>query len=261
MTTIYEKFKEANNDFFLKENKPIHNVYVDLEYMQDLYLGALLSTITVEEEIQYISKQLDAYNKRYDLATMKYFPVLKYKDSDLNMMLNSSKINTICRIAPFTSIYYTLIKSLILFMENNIRISDINSPVHLMINIDNFDYPEQLLQVLKSTIYRSCKNIKITINNAKRYTEPVDFYLKYDVLFLADYGAFIKEGTLLSNAFVGDGKFIDTKIVAHPYIDMSLNHKEEDYDYILASTEAGMDVFCDFCFLPSTIPYGGNING
>lgn len=261
MSTVYEKFTEVNNDFFLKDNKLILNVYIDLEYMQDLYIGALLSTVTIQEEIQYIKQQLVKYNKRYDLAVMKYFPVLKYTDQYLDELLHSDKLPTICKIAPFTSVYYDLINTLVLCVENNDHLKDSNPPIHVTININNFAYPPPLLRALKATITQSCKNVKISFNNSKRYSEPVEFYLKHDVLFLADYGEFVKEGTLLSNAFVSEGKFVDTKIVAHPYIDMSLNHNVDDYDYILASTEAGMDIFCDFCFLPSRILHGGNING
>ena len=69
-------------------------------------------------------------------------------------------------------------------------------------------------------------------------------------MFLYDYGQFVQR---FPNEFVGEGKFSDIRIIAQPYIDESLGHKPEDYEFVLKSTEKGMDIYCDFSFLRSNI--------
>ena len=44
---------------------PIENVYIDLRYIQDFYLGAILALCKSKDEIQYVIDNIDYYNSRY----------------------------------------------------------------------------------------------------------------------------------------------------------------------------------------------------
>lgn len=64
-----KEFLSAEEMMFKSDCKPIENIYVDLEYLQDLKLGTIINTVTVKEELAYIVHNLDGYNDRYDRDT------------------------------------------------------------------------------------------------------------------------------------------------------------------------------------------------
>ncbi len=250
MSDVGNLFEDVGQKYFNTELAPVTRVYVDLEYIQDLKLGALLSRLTVPQEMQYVHARFKSYNNRYDLLTAKYFPVLKITEAMLLQDLqDTNKLNKICLLAPWTSTYYHLIELVELFKQHNSKLTDDNIPMTLTINIADVQYPVILQKKLKQVLHKILQ-IDIEIISMPRYTDDPLNYLQYQLMFLYDYGQFVNQ---LAKPFVNDGKFIDTKIIAQPYIQSDLGHKPDDYEHVLNSTEKGLDIYCDFSFLRSNI--------
>ena len=250
MSKLGELFDDVGKSYFEAENKPVTRVYADLEYLQDLRFGALLYGVTVDLEMKYIHDKLDQYNSRYDRYTTKYFPVLKKTEEDIDRLLQTPIVlDRICFLAPWTSVYYHLIELIFYFKQHNKRMSDSDKKITLIINVSDVDYPIELRKHLEDTLSNQLE-INVIIEQKDRYSEPASEYLKYDIMFLYDYGQFVQR---FPKEFVGDGKFSDIRIIAQPYIEEGLGHKPEDYEFVLKSTEKGMDIYCDFSFLRSNI--------
>ena len=250
MSDLGKTFEEVGQQYFNAEMKPVARVYADLEYLQDLRFGALLRSVTCQREMDYIQAMIKRYNNRYDQKTARYFPVLKKTDDDLDELLKTStEKDRICFLAPWTSAYDHLLEVIDLYQQHNKRLLDKVPEMKLVINISDVDYPIELQQELVKTIERLMR-ISVEIQQMERYTADVKEYLGYDLMFLYDYGKFVNT---FPTQFVGEGRFTDTRIIAMPYIQAGLGHNPEDYEYVLASTEKGMDIYCDFSFLRSNI--------
>jgi hypothetical protein len=250
MSKAGEMFDEVGKSYFDQDSKPVTRVYVDLEYMQDLRFGALLYDLHVEAEMKYIHSCLKRYNARYDFATAEYFPALNKTDEELDKLLHTNVVkDRICFIAPFTSVYYNLLEALDMFKSHNKRMLETETPMTLFINCADIDYPIELQRRLQSVLSHQL-DIKVEFQQIGRYESDVKDYLNYDLLFLYEYGKFVNT---FPTRFVGEGDFINTKIVAKPYIEKQLGYKPDRYDEVIASTERGMDIYCDFNFLKSEI--------
>lgn len=250
MGDIGKLFEEVNNNYFQTENKPVTRVYADLEYLQDLRFGALMYGVTIPEEMKYINSCIKRYNNRYNLKTAKYFGALKKSEEDITKLLNTPiDRDRICFLAPWTSVYYQLSSVLLALQKHNHQILEQDQKIKLFINVSDVVYPIELQKYLIQSLEQQL-GIEVEIIQQERYTADVQEYLSYEMLFLYDYGKFINT---FPAAFVGEGKFSDTRIIAMPYIEEGLGHKPEDYEHILDSTERGLDVYCDFVFLRSQI--------
>lgn len=250
MSKLGDLFDDVGKSYFDAENKPVTRVYVDLEYIQDLRFGALLYDVSVKEEMKYIHSKLDTYNNRYDRAVAKYFPVLKKSDAELDKLLHTPIVcDKICFLAPWTSVFFHLIEMITAFKQHNKRMMDTAPKMTIVINVADVNYPIELKAYLEQTLSKQW-DVNVVVQQMNRYTDDLSEYLKYDCMLLYDYGLFVNT---FPSAFVGEGKFTDTKIVAQPYIEDGLGHKPEDYDFVLKSTEKGMDIYCDFFFLRSYI--------
>ena len=250
MSKAGELFDEVGKNYFDQDSKPVTRVYVDLEYIQDLRFGALLYGIQVEAEMKYIHSSLKKYNNRVEIATAKYFPVLGKTDAELDKLLHTETVkDRICFIAPFTSVYYNMMEAIDMFKLHNKRMLDTEVPMKLVINCADIEYPEELKKHLCAVIHHQL-DIDVEFQSIPRYEMEFTDYKQFDLLFLYDYGKFV-------NAFptkiVGEGELVNTRVVALPYIESGLGFSPDRYDEVLKSTERGMDIYCDFCFLKSEI--------
>ena len=249
-----KEFLSAEEMIFKSDCKPIERIYIDLEYMQDLRLGALINMITVQEELKYLVHKLTEYNARYDRQTAKYFKALKMDESRIDEILAKPiALDKICVTAPFTSIYYRLQQIILAAYNHTKAFSENAKPLELVINCSDVPYPQILQDKLCTTLSKGL-DIKTSFQSTKRYSLPDNEYLGYDLLMLYDYGEFIKQHGV---AFIGNGSYSETRIIAKPYIEEEILAKTEDPEQLLAYTEKNLDVYCEFSYLRSEIWLGG----
>ena len=245
-----KEFLSAEEMMFKSDCKPIENIYVDLEYLQDLKLGTIINTITVKEELAYIVHNLDGYNDRYDRDTGKYFKALHVDEQRItNDLKNDKLINKICVISPFTSIYYHLYE-IITVAKNHIKaFSERPRPVTLTINCADVKYPEPLQKILVTTLERNL-DIKVDFLSVARYSLASNEYRNFDLLMLYDCGEFIRQH---ATSFISNGDFVETKIVAQPYVEDAILKNTDNPEYLLSVTEKNIDIYCDFSYLRALI--------
>lgn len=255
MSNVGQLFEEVGNDYFSKYHGPISEIYLDFEYLQDLKFGAILYGISVPKELEYVQSKLSVYNQRMDFETAKYFPIFNKTEKDLKALLtNIAPMNWIALKAPFTTFYDLLLEGFQIITTHNKSASTKPIIIHLTINVEYELYPKELLQFLQYRIQHLFPNIRVEFIYNTRYTLDISEYLKQDLLFLYDIESFVKENTATSRQFVQEGGFFNKRIYARPYINPSFRYKEEDYETILKSTQANLNIYCDFQYIPSLIP-------
>ena len=121
-------------------------------------------------------------------------------------------------------------------------------------NVANPLYPDELLNALQLAFQERMSNVHFDITKEPRYTLPVNDYADNKLLLIYNIEEFVEEGSDLSVAFVSEGRFFDTRIFTVPYVNKTLIPDPERYQEALTSTRAQLDLYCDFAYIPSTIP-------
>lgn len=255
MNHLQDLFNQTSEQFIRQELGPVTRIYVDLEYLQDLKLGALMHLVKVPKEMAYILHKLPEYNKKYDYECCSHFPALKHTDEELEALLRDpDQVDMICFKAPFTSIYYEFSNILMMIQHHNRAASSRPQDIRIRMNIANPLYPDELLNAFESAFQERMPNVHFDITKEPRYTLPVNDYADNKILLIHNIEEFVKEGTDLSVAFVSEGRFFDCRIFTVPYVNKTLISDPERYQEALTSTRAQLDLYCDFAYVPATIP-------
>ena len=255
MDRLQDLFNQTSEQFINQEFGPVTKIYVDLEYLQDLRLGALLHLVKVPKEMAYILHKLPDYNKKLDYECCSHFPALKHTDEELDALLQDKRnIDLICFKAPFTSMYYEFVEVLMMLEHHNRAASSKPLNIHVRMNVANPLYPKELLNEFQRKINQRMPNVQFDITKVPRYQLPVDDYVENKLLMIYNIEEFVAEGTDLSVAFVAEGKFFEKRVFTIPYVNKKLIPDPDRYQEALNSTRVHLDLYCDFAYVPATIP-------
>lgn len=248
---IYEKMK---TDFFNLLIKPVRRIYIDMELLQDFNLGALITSLKSDAEYQYVLKNMYIYNLRYDNKICKHFPDLKRTEEDIQRILKDPKKQLQLNIlSPFTVVYMKHLKEIFTLLNKvNINHTDFRSPIEIIINYSNINCDPTVLNTLKKSIEQMCVNLSVSFSNNKRYDYKEEFFKSIDVFMLYDYAEFFAPNTVSGTGAVKDGWFQDKQIIAAPLI-TNRNVTEDKYDESITKTQAILDVFSDFTYIPRDV--------
>lgn len=251
-----DTFADAGSKILQKEFKVVRSIYVDLEFLQDLRFGSILTHVSSPDELEYLYSQIDVYNGRYDENTPAYFPEFNITNEVINNDLKDpSKINIIATISPMTSMFYNFNTLLGMYTRSNKYTVEGDSTISVYVGVDNQLYPDQLLRTFKQSIETQFQDkVKVSFIKSRRYSAEIDFYASMDILFLYDLEGFINNSPAMANAFAGEGMFAEKAIFAKPQINekfsgLSARDKEQGVDKMRDQ----LNLYCDFEYAPSEI--------
>ena len=247
---------EQSTAFSTQEFRPITKIYADLAYLQDIALGTILSTCVCVEELQYLHRQLPAYNERVFPEVASYFPALGLTDDRLQQLQQDPKQwLKICAISPFTSVYNELLEELVRLRDHNQRITGSKEACLFLQTPQGLPYPAPLLQRLKTQFTTLFPELNVEFILQTPYTQSKNFYLNLEELWLADLQQFvIQENT--SAAFFSAEQFFEHRVLARPLVTVPTEEARQQPIVALQQTQAMLNLYCDFCYLPSLIPLG-----
>jgi len=246
-------FNKLQAKMFDSEHGAINKIYVDMELLQDLKFGALLTTITVKEELSYIYSKLAEYSNRTDLNICSYFPALKKKEADISAIISNPDMKyKLAVISPFTTAYDEFIAILMSAIRHNSVVANGAIP-SITLNIADMPYPIDVLDAFINNLKRLVPKLAVTVTTYPRYSMSTSTFITHDMFFLLEMHNLVKEFTPIAVEFVQNGSFFGKKLYALPYIDKTLHKDPNDYDKILVSTEYGLGIYCDFKYISSQL--------
>lgn len=247
-------FQTLQDDVFNLEHKPVTSIYADMELLQDLKFGALLTFVEVEEEMRYIYSQLDQYNNKVNTHMAEYFPVMGITDDDIaERMGDPEHMFKICGIAPFTAAYDDFLAFLFASIRHN-KILGKQQVIDVVVNISDIKYPALLFDKFKENISVMAPGVSFRMSNHSRYTQAVLDFTKFDSFFLYEFHKLLSEGSGMAMAFAQNGSFFGKSVFTPPYIDTEMHQDSKEYDKVLVSTEYGLNIYCDFKYTSTAIP-------
>ena len=250
--SIQDSLNTLSKSYFTDISDTISTIYVDMEILQDLRIGALLQTVTVPEEIEYIQEQIPEYNRRLDLETAKHFPVLKKTDEELDQIIKDNPLKTAI-VSPWTKIYNNFMIVLgSLYMKTKSRDTK-PAPLLVVINTEAAPYPIQLFDKLAKMIQLTYPGAVVKSSAYKRYEADADLYLGTDMYFLYDHEKFFNSKFISSIMQKPSSK---TKVIyTTPYVNPKVGLDPSEYAKGLASTGATLNLFFDFFYMPAGIEW------
>lgn len=251
-----DTFADAGTRILQKEYRQIKRIYVDLEYLQDLRFGAILTHLKSSDELKYVFSCLNRYNARYDEHTSLYFPNLHLNDKIIEAdFKDAHTVAKIASVAPMTSMYYNFNTLVSMFVRSNKYVSEGDSTIKISIGVDNQFYPDRLLRLFKENIEsRFGSKVSVSIEKCRRYSQGYEFFHSNDILFLYDFESFVNANPRMSTAFAGEGMFVDKTIFAIPQVNDKFNHlSDKDKERGIDKMRDQLNLYCDFEYAPSEI--------
>lgn len=248
LDNIIDKLSES---YFNNIVSPINKIYVDMELLQDFKLGALLSTVTVKEEIEYIESCLPLYNTRFNNRTAEYFPVLKKTDDELMKIVKEQPIKT-ALLSPWTRIYDNLNKVLKHLYIYYHRMSDNIKTITIVVNCADVKYPIRLFDLWATQMKDLHPFVDIKLVGYPRYTSDLEFYQDFDMFFIYDHETFFNTDGL-ANALAPGQKRVFKIVYSPPYINDVLKLDPSEYPKALASSRSLLNLLVDFYYMPNGI--------
>lgn len=248
---INDTLDKLSEEYFQNMNSPIDKIYVDMELLQDFKLGALLNTVTVREEIEYIEACLPLYNTKFNNRTAEYFPVLKKTDDELLKFVKEKPVRT-ALLAPWTRIYDNLNRILKHLYLHFTHMSNQAKSITVVINCADMKYPIRMFDMWATEMKMLHPFIDIKLVGYPRYEAPLDFYSEFDMFFIYDHEKFFNTDGL-ANAIAPMQNKIFKTVYSPPYINDSLNLDPSEYPKALASSKALMNLIVDFFYMPTGI--------
>ena len=132
--------KKANEKEFEDMNTPIKRVYIDIEFLQDFRLGALIKLISTDVEYQYILEKLPLYSVSHGEPITRFFPDLGFTEEQVKeYMEDKSHWEDLAMDSPF----YENVESICVFIseytKHNVRVG-YTKPIDIYIGCTDLLY-------------------------------------------------------------------------------------------------------------------------
>ena len=237
---------------------PIKQIYVEWSYLQDVYLGAIISQCKSQSEYNYILSQLDKYNDRLIRNHSSYFPELHYTDKDLETYMNIDNNNLlVLGTSPMTNIFRNLKELLDRIDLRNSKLGH-KEPLRLIINL----YPLILTQEVKGLLSYMLNQVFVGVEpiyiSSPINKLPASKLIECDILLIDRMDLFFcdAESSTFKYFFSEPiSKFVNCAIITPKVIDNSdiqkvLHEKsEEDIEEIFKTTSAICGLMTDLIYI------------
>lgn len=140
VNSVVSVLKKSNEKEFEDMNMPIKRVYIDIEFLQDFRLGALIKLITTDVEYQYILEKLPVYSVSHGEPITRFFPDLGFTEEQVKeYMKDESHWETLAMDSPF----YENVESICVFIseytKHNVRVG-YSKPIDVYIGCTDLLY-------------------------------------------------------------------------------------------------------------------------
>lgn len=258
------------NDFY-----NCNNIYIDLQFIKDIFLGIILLNISSEDQYNNFIEEVKKDPYRIIEDPLLLFPSIKFGNFQYNDFLeNQLNHNNIFKISPLTSFERELIPYIRRIIEMKKKIDDEYIKLSLYINM----YPisnlsdDLLDQFRKYFLLKYSSELEIHFL-FKPITHLKKDILNFKALFIYDLKSFFDD-KYYSSLF-GEMKFLDKSIVAPKILyDNSLITKYELYNADLITlikneeikkefeyNDCYLNYLCQFTFIDPFNIKGEIING
>lgn len=234
--------------------RPIQKIYMDIEFIQDFKIGALLKLITTEVEYKYILSKLPEYTTAYGKKISEVFPDLGFTEDQI---LNCARLVKNCESLAMTSPFYTNLEELAIMLESfsnrNVLLKH-SEPIEIYIGCNSMIYPIVARERLVNLLSKELNNVILSFIPTSLYEfkdVPLD---SYDVYLVEKASILINHKNLVKEF---ESMRMTDKIIVG-LVEMNTTPKELEQasttpDQAIEATIEFTNIFTNFSFAGKTI--------
>lgn len=253
-------FNEEDLGKTLSDNmlKPITSVYIDLPYIQDVYLGSLILQHFNEKDYKYIYSQLDSYKKRWKLTHTDYFPELNCSEEKLvEYMKTQENAGPIIATSPMTSLFFHLQNFHLDMVNHTKKVSQTNEYpiIRYIVNVYPLNPTDKDLRVLHDRIKLIAPNIVVGfVKKPIKEIQPT-LFTDNQIWFIYDFSPFIDLESPAGNHFFQLDSFsncmvFSPKRMGNPALEDEFDRlTQKEIDQLCIDTATVLNLYSDFFFL------------
>ncbi len=137
---IASAIKRSNDREFEDMNMPIKRIYIDIEFLQDFRLGALIKLISTDVEYQYILSQLPRYSTSHGEPITSFFPELGFTEEQIKAYISDKKNwEGLAMDSPFYENVQAICVFIAKYVEHNNRVG-YSAPIDIYIGCTDLLY-------------------------------------------------------------------------------------------------------------------------
>jgi len=238
------------SDRITQESHPfIGNFFIDLRVLFDFRLGALLTTISTQKELDYIHFKLDEYELAYDFNIEKHFGALDISNLMIDKILkNPEMTERICVSSPPTN-YFALLDEILKDVKKYNENYGNKNPYLVHFYTPLTSYPEVAKTSLLSVFDRiSDMSFDVRFDATPLTQIPANKLAEFNFFLIEDICELVnKNSTTYTSIFI-DRKFMDKVIIAPRHYDAKMLKPDSNLTKVMSDTETALKLFTEFCF-------------
>lgn len=238
--------------------KPIKSVYIDLPYIQDIYLGSLILQHLNENDYKYIYSRLGHYKKRWRLTHANYFPELNHSEENLiSYMKRPENAGAIIFTSPMTSLFLNLTNFHRDMVDHTRKVSPENEQpiIRYVINVYPLNPSDKELKVLNDRIKMIAPNIIVGfVKKPLKELQP-SLFTDNQIWFVYDFTQLTDLDTPAGNHFFQLDSFANCMVfspkrMGNPLLEDEFdNLTPKELEQLCIDTATVLNVYSDFFFL------------
>lgn len=212
---VHQAIDQVSEDILKPFKQPIRAVYIDADFLYDYRLGELLLKVTCDEDYQAILKHLDEYIDGTSLKITKYFPELKVKEEDLDLLENDPVLSKYIQVAAPPTKFLASLPKFAMQLNTYNKSREESAEIKIYINTKKHKMNSVVWDQLVNYVEGVCKNVRLINTTFNNWTEvPSTIYDLIDILFVYDMQDFISVGSTSCTKLQGResiGKIVVTR--------------------------------------------------
>jgi hypothetical protein len=227
----------------------VNRFYVDLEYLIDFRLTALLCLMT-PSDYDIVCTNIENYNNRTSLSTVASFPGVSVSDEQITEFLkNPANLELYATRLQYTNYFSVLLDTLRSQNVKNKLSGHKESRIHLWIGNSGFPLNKLHADYLLDTVVGYVPGVKVTITNtgllgySQTLLQSIQNFSLYNVEAVFNHPNF--------NANITSGLFAGRVINACPFITRDTEGLPDDE--LIRSSEELLNLFFDFNYIRAKV--------
>lgn len=243
---------------------PIKNVYIDLRYMQDFYLGAILALCKSKTEIQYVIDNINHYNGRYTENVVEtIFSKLQLTETEVQAYIHDPKNHSfLFKTSPITDFCKSL-KSVNESIEaQNTAASSITSVPVCVYNINTYplvlNNKDKIQLKEKLQWFTDRKNLLVASMCMPIENIDIDTYKEFKHMFAYDFYKIIQPAPLQTAGFTAfyEKRYMYHNFVYAPFrivndkvLEEAMYYSADKMKELLLDTARYLSICCKFSYI------------
>lgn len=250
---LHKAMDEIGQEYINSMFVPMDTLYVDLEYILDVRLTALLC-LASSEEYAVICKQMNKYDLRFTEKPTEVFSGISITEQDIDAFLKKPDRLLYASRMQYTSYFSYLLDMLKMWDVRNhmVQTRDKVAPITIYIGYNDLPLPLMHREFILGNIQKYCPKatVRFTAKSLKDYSKELALQIKHYSIY--NLGELLNQPTI--QEFISNGLLNGKGLHAFPLIDPTIKSKLPNQAR-LDGLRDRLALFCNFEYIRAKVSH------